>query len=169
MLFAEQQKVQPVLVGAEDAWMIADFLKVHNVPVILSKTQRLRLRDDEAVDQPFRTPAVLHEKGVLFALSESGTWRQRNLGFQAGQAVGAGLPYEAAVSSLTLNAARILGIDDRAGSLETGKDATLFISEGDALDMRTCRVVAAFIQGREVNLDDKHKALCRRYEAKYKQ
>jgi imidazolonepropionase-like amidohydrolase len=168
VLFAEQHKVQPVLVGAEDAFMVADFLKTHNVPVILSKTQRLPQREDEAVDQPYRTPAVLHEKGVLFALSEQGTWRQRNLGFEAGQAVGYGLPYEAAVASITLHAARILGIEATTGSLEVGKDATLFISEGDALDMRTSRVVAAFIQGREINLDDKHKALYRRFEEKYK-
>jgi imidazolonepropionase-like amidohydrolase len=126
-------------------------------------------RDDEPVDQPYRTPAMLHEKGVLFCISESGSWRQRNLPFQAGQAVGYGLPYEAAVSAITLNAAKIMGYHNRIGSLETGKDATLFISEGDALDMRTCVVTAAFIQGREIDLDNKHKTLYRKYESKYKQ
>ncbi len=169
VLFAEGYGARVVLVGANDAWLVADFLKNHNVPVILDRTQRLPSREDEDVDQPYKTAAQLHEKGILFAFSEEGAWRQRNLQFQAGQAVGFGLPKEAAVSALTLNAAKILGIDATCGSLETGKDATLFISEGDALDMRTCKVTAAFIQGREINLDNKHKQLNKRFEEKYRQ
>lgn len=169
VLFAESFGLRVVLVGANDAWLTADFLKEHDVPVILRQTQRLPGREDEDIDQPFKTPALIHEKGVLFAFSETGAWRQRNLPFQAGQAVGFGLPKEAAVSALTLNTAKILQIDKTCGSLETGKDATLFISEGDALDMRTCKVTAAFIQGREINLDNKHKQLNRRFEEKYRQ
>lgn len=169
MLFAENYGLRVVLVGASDAWLVADFLKTHEVPVILGRTQRLPAREDEDVDQPFKTATQLYEKGVLFAFSETGAWRQRNLAFQAGQAVGFGLPKEAAVSALTLNTARILQIDNQCGSLETGKDATLFISEGDALDMRTCTVTAAFIQGREINLDNKQKQLNRRFEEKYRQ
>lgn len=169
VLFAEGYGLRTVLVGAGDAWLVADFLKTHNVPVILNRTQSLPSREDDDVDQPFKTPAQLHEKGVLFAFSETGAWRQRNLAFQAGQAVGFGLPKEAAVSALTLNTAKILGIDATCGSIEPGKDATLFISEGDALDMRTCNVTAAFIQGREINLDNKQKQLNKRFEEKYRQ
>lgn len=169
VLFAESFGLRPVLVGANDAWLVADFLKAHNIAVVLGKTQSLPAREDEDVDQSFKTAALLQEKGVLFALSNDGFWQQRNLPFQAGQAVGFGLPKEAAVSTLTLNPAKILGIDKNTGTLETGKDATLFISEGDALDMRTCQVTAAFIQGRTINLDNKHKQLYQRFEKKYKQ
>ena len=169
VLFAKNYGLRTVLVGANDAWLVADFLKTQEVPVILSRTQRLPSREDEDVDQPYKTAAQLYEKGVLFAFSMDGAWQQRNLPFQAGQAVGFGLPKEAAVSALTLNTAKILGIDGTCGSLEQGKDATLFISEGDALDMRTCKVTAAFIQGREINLDNKHKQLNKRYEEKYRQ
>lgn len=169
VLFAESYGLRTVLVGASDAWLVADFLKAREVPVILGRTQRLPSREDEDVDQPFKTPALLHEKGVLFAFSMDGAWQQRNLAFQAGQAAGYGLPKEAALSALTLHTAKILQIDKTCGSLETGKDATLFISEGDALDMRTCKVTAAFIQGREINLDNKQKRLQRRFEEKYKQ
>ena len=169
VLFAEGYGLRTVLVGASDAWLVADFLKTHDVPVILGRTQSLPSREDEDVDQPFKTPALLQEKGVLFAFSEAGAWRQRNLAFQAGQAVGYGLSKEAAVSALTLNTAKILQIDSRCGSLEPGKDATLFISEGDALDMRSCIVTAAFIQGREIDLDNKQKQLKRRFEEKYRQ
>lgn len=169
VLFAESFGFRKVLVGANDVWLVADFLKAHQVPVILNKTQSLPNREDEAVDQTFKTAAFLQEKGILFAFSNAGFWQQRNLPFQAGQAVGFGLSKEAAVSAITLNTAKILGIDQTCGSLETGKDATLFISEGDALDMRGCRVTAAFIQGRAINLDNKHKQLNQRFEQKYKQ
>jgi imidazolonepropionase-like amidohydrolase len=163
VLFAEQYGIRPVLVEASDAWMVTDFLKSHDVPVILGQTQRLPSRADEDVDQPFKTAAALQQSGVLFCFTSVGNWRQRNLPFQAGQAVGFGLPHEAAVSAITLNTAKILGIDATTGSLEAGKDATLFISEGDALDMRTCQVTAAFIQGREVNLDNKQKELAKKF------
>lgn len=169
VLFAESMGCRPVLVGASDAWMITDFLAQHKTPVILSKTQRLPAREDEDVDQPFKTPAILQDKGILFVLSNQGFWQQRNLPFQAGQAVGFGLNKEAAVSALTLNAAKVLGIDQTCGSLETGKDATLFISEGDALDMKGCQVTAAFIQGRSISLDNKHKQLYQRFDKKYRQ
>lgn len=169
VLFAENYGLRTVLAGGDDAWLVADFLKAHNVPVILNRTQRLPSRDDEDVDQPFKTAALLQEKGVLFAFSIGGAWQQRNLAFQAGQSVGFGLSREAALSALTLNTAKILRIDNQCGSLETGKDATLFISEGDALDMRGCQLTAAFIQGREINLDNKQKQLARKYEEKYRQ
>jgi imidazolonepropionase-like amidohydrolase len=169
VLFAEKIGVRMVLVSGDDAWMIGDFLKNHNIPVILASTQRLPSREDEAIDQAFKNAALLQQKGVLFAFSAEGGWRQRNLPFMAGQAVGYGLDKEAAISALTLNTAKILNMDKTCGSLELGKDASLFICEGDALDMRTCKVTAAFIQGREVNLDNKHKQLGRRFEEKYKQ
>jgi imidazolonepropionase-like amidohydrolase len=169
VLFAENFGLTKTVVGASEAWLVADFLKLHNVPVVLGRTQSLPSREDEAVDQAFTNAVKLHEKGVLFAFSIGGFWQQRNLPFQAGQAVGFGLPKEAALSALTLNTAKILGVDSRCGSLETGKDATLFISEGDALDMRGCKVTAAFIQGRNINLDNKHKQLYQRFEQKYRQ
>jgi imidazolonepropionase-like amidohydrolase len=169
VLFAERFSMRKVLVGVSDAWLVADFLKTNHVPVILGRTQSLPSREDEDVAQKFKTAALLQEKGVLFAFSNDGFWKQRNLSFQAGQSVGFGLPMEAAISALTLNSAMILGIDKTCGSLETGKDATLFISEGDALDMRTCQVTAAFIQGRTIDLDNKHKQLYKRFEQKYKQ
>lgn len=164
VFFAEQQNVKFVITGAQDAWMIADFLKEHQVALILAKPQSLPAREDEAVDQPFQTPAILHQKGVRFAISEFGTWRFRNLPFEAGQAVGYGLPYEAAIRSITLDAAYVLGIDSTHGSLEVGKNATLFLSEGDALDMRSCKVIAAFIDGRTIDLDNKHKELYKKYQ-----
>lgn len=168
VLLGETFGVKTVIVGGRDAWMATNFLVEKQTPVIFQQTQSLPGYEDEAVDQPFRTPAMLKEAGVLFCLSGESSWQQRNLPFQAGQAVGHGLAPEAAVQAITLDAARILGIDKTTGSIEKGKDATLFISSGDALDMRTSMVERAYIQGRGIDLDDKHKALYRKYQAKYR-
>jgi len=167
IFFAESFGVRLVLVGARESWMMTDLLKEKNISVVLDQVQSLPSRIDEDIDQPFKTPALLQEAGVDYCFSMDGFWQQRNLPFQAGQAVGYGLAYEDAVAALTLQTAKILGIDKTLGSLEIGKDATLFVSEGDALDMRTCKVTAAFIQGRMIDLDNKQKALYRKFKKKY--
>lgn len=156
-----------VIVGGNDAWMVADFLKENNIGVILNETQSLPSRIDDDIDQPFKNPVLLQKAGVSYCLSSEGYWQQRNLPFMAGQAVGFGLAKEEAVSAITLNTAKILNIDKTVGSLEEGKDATLFISKGDALDMRTCVVEQAFIRGRNIDLDNKHKQLYQRFQTKY--
>jgi imidazolonepropionase-like amidohydrolase len=113
---------------------------------------------------------MLHKAGVRFALQNEGDMERmgaRNLPFYAGTAVAYGLPYEEAVRSLTQSPAKILGIDNRCGTLEPGKDATLFISEGDALDMRTNALTHAFIQGRSIVLRSKQTDLYEKYKIKY--
>ena len=165
--FAKAADIKVVLVGANDAWMITDFLKTNDVPLIISQTHRLPSREDEDVDMPFKLPAILEEAGITYALMIQDMWQQRNLPFQAGHAVGYGLDYEKAVQSISLNPAKIMGIDEAYGSLEVGKSATLFISKGDVLDMRTSTVEQAFIDGRDINLNNKHKVLYEKYKGKY--
>jgi imidazolonepropionase-like amidohydrolase len=96
-----------------------------------------------------------------------GNWRQRDLPFHAGTMAAYGMTKEEALSTITLNAAKILGIADRTGSIEAGKDANIIISTGDVLDMRSSVLTHAFIQGRNVNLDNKHSQLFERYKYKY--
>ena len=115
---------RPVIVGGYGAYQVTDFLKENDVPVILSSTQALPDNQDDAIDQPFRNPALLHEAGVTFAMSHEGSWQQRNVPFIGGQAVGFGLPYEAAIRALTLTPATIAGISETHGSLAVGKSAT---------------------------------------------
>lgn len=158
-----------VIVGGEEANRAVTFLKEQNVPVILSALHRLPNREDEAVDLPYRLPGILQKAGVLVGLSYADEWwRTRNLPFLAGTAVGFGVSdREEALKMITSNTAKILGIDSLVGTLEQGKQATLFVSAGDALDMRTNVVEHAFIQGRKVNLDDRHKRLYKTYREKY--
>lgn len=161
--------VEVVIQGGAESWKIADFLKEKNVAVILDDIHQLPRREDSDIDQPFKTPAMLQEKGVKFAFSMriQGSWNVRNLMFQAGQAVSYGLDKEAAVRALTLSTAEILGIDKKVGSLEKGKDATFVVSKGDALDVRTSVITDAFMAGRKVDLGDKQKALYEKYMEKY--
>ncbi len=166
--FVKEFGIDVVIVGGEESWQIANLLKQNNISVILSREFRLPETDDEDVDQPFKTPYMLKQAGVLFALNDDhDEARYRNLSFNAGEAAAYGLSKEEALEAITLDAAKILGIDDRAGSIEEGKDANLVISEGDILDMRSSIITAAFIQGRKVSLENKQTQLYNRYMTKY--
>jgi imidazolonepropionase-like amidohydrolase len=165
--FAKRMGISAVIVGGNESYLVTDVLRENNVPVILKETQRLPDREEDDVYLPYKLPKMLQDAGVLYGLTGIGFWRQRNLPFEAGEAVGYGLTKEQAVSMITQNNAKILGIDKTTGTLETGKDANLFISKGDALDMITIDVDAAFIQGRNINLDNVHKQLYRKFSGKY--
>jgi imidazolonepropionase-like amidohydrolase len=156
------------IVGGSESWLIADLLKQNNISVILQQTHVLPTTEDDDVDQGYKTPAMLQKAGVLFAINDNHEEsRYRNLMFNAGTAAAYGLTKEQALQSITLNAAKICGIDERTGSLEAGKDANIVISGGDILDMRTSIIEHAFIQGREVSLDNKQTQLYHRYMKKY--
>jgi imidazolonepropionase-like amidohydrolase len=157
-----------VIVGGSESYQIADLLKKYEVPVILNQMHALPTLADDDVDLPYRLPALLQKAGVLFAINdEDGQHRGKNLPFNAGTAAAYGLGKENALTAITLNAAKILGIADRTGSLEAGKDANIVVSRGDILDMRTNDITLAIIQGRSIDLNNKHKQLYDRYMTKY--
>lgn len=160
----------PVIVGGKQATAVAELLVKNNIPVIVSRPHRLPDTDDSPIKEPFTLASELANKGVLVGVDVSGRMERmntRNLPFYAGTIAAYGMDKEKAVTLITGNAARILGIDDLTGTLETGKEATLFISEGDALDMRTNQLIKAYIQGREISLDTHHTELWKRYSEKY--
>jgi len=166
--FAKEFGIDVVIVGGTESWQIADLLKKNNISVILSREYNLPETEDDDIDQPFKTPYMLKQAGVLFALNDDNDeTRYRNLAFNAGTAAAYGLTKEEALQSITLSAAKILGIDDRTGTIEEGKDANIVISDGDILDMRTSIISAVFIQGRKVNLENKQTQLYNRYMTKY--
>jgi len=166
--FVKEFGFDVVLVGAADSWQIADILKQNNIAVVLEQLHSLPVMVDDDVDQPFKTPAMLQKAGVLFALNDDDeNTRSRNLAFNAGTAAANGLSKEEALSAITLNAAKILGIADKTGSIETGKDANIVISDGDILDMKSNLITYAFIQGRQVDLTNKQTQLFDKYKYKY--
>jgi imidazolonepropionase-like amidohydrolase len=160
----------PVIVGGYDSHLIARKLKDANIPVMLSRTHSLPENEDDPIDLPFRLPALLQKEGVLFCLQNEGdmeTMNARNLPFQAGTAMSYGLTEEEAIQSISFNTAKIMGISKAYGSIETGKSASLFVSKGNALDMRTNQVSMILINGSFVPTTNFQSDLYQRYEKKY--
>lgn len=166
--FALKENVRLVIVGGYDAPHSAALLKQHDIPVVVNSVNRLPLRRGDAFDTPYTVPERLRQAGVKFCICDGGKFEAsniRNLPYEAAKAASYGLPPDEALKSVTLSAAEILGIGDRAGSLDVGKDATLFIADGDILEIAT-RVEAAYIQGRPVDLNNRHKRLYEKYQEK---
>lgn len=167
MVLAAGYDLSAILVGARDAWMIADEIAAQNIPVVLHSPHSLPGYPDAAIDQAYKSAYWLAAAGVDYCLSIDGSWQVRNLPFVAGTTVQYNVDYEAALTSITAAPARILGIDDLYGTLEEGKSATLLLAGGDVLDMRSHAIEAAFIDGRAIDLNNHQQQLYEQYKAKY--
>lgn len=167
LAFAADYGIKPVIVGGSDAWMVTRELRNAGASVVIARTHRLPVRQDDVVDVVYRLPKVLHDSGVMFAIADVNSWEQRNLPFQAGNAVTYGLNKEEALAAITLNPAKMLGVDKFCGSLQAGKDATILIAEGDLLDMKGNVISEAFIQGREQPMLNSQRMLYDKYRSKY--
>ena len=113
----------------------------------------------------------MRQLGVEYCISgsdRSETWNARNLAYHAGTAVAYGLSEAEAIRAITLYPARILGVENRVGSLEIGKDATLIVTDGNPLETTT-QVEMAYVQGRTVALTSRHTRLYEKYQQKYRQ
>jgi len=168
VLFAKRYGVKEIVLteGDEAAWDLKDFLKENKIAVLLDNPLSLPKYDYSDVKEPFKLASLFHKEGILVGITYS-SQAYGNLPFAAGETAAYGLTKEEALQTVTLNTAKILGIDDITGSLEAGKDANIVVSTGDLLDMRTNNVELAFITGRNISLDNKHKQLYRRFQAKY--
>jgi len=167
--WAKEENVRLIIRGGRDAIHVADRLKAENVPLILTATMAAPNRDYEGYDGAYSTPAQLFRAGVKFAIAgESGGLYSNRLPWDAGVAVAFGLPEEEALKAVTINAAEMLGVADKVGSLEVGKQATLIITTGTPLDM-TSNVEQAYIQGREIDMNDIQKHFFRKYMEKIRQ
>lgn len=158
-----------VLVGGREAIQVKDLLLSRSIPVIYDAVHALPDMAWNDIDQSFKMPFLLLDAGLQVGIGGGSTelQSQRNLPFFAGTAAAYGLDRETALSLITRNNAEILGVSDRVGTLEAGKDATMFVSTGDALDMRTSQVIQAFIQGRNIDLYGTQQELFDRYQEKY--
>lgn len=167
--WANRRGYKIIIVGGYEADQVASLLKEYDVPVIVNGTHRLPSRRHDPPEQPFELPAKLYQAGVRFCIaSGQESAHERNLNHVAATAAAFGLPKDEALKAVTIYAAQILGLGDTYGSLETGKSATLIITTGDPLEITT-DVVAAFIDGRQIDLGSRHKSLYKKYEEKYRQ
>lgn len=165
--FAEEQKLRMILAGGQEAWKVAELLKQKNIPVILGPTEALPADRDDPYDKPFTAPEELRKAGVLFAFGSFSSDSSRTLPYQAGVAVAFGLPYEEALKAVTLYPARILGVEDKFGTIEEGKQANLILTDGDPLEITT-RIRGLFIAGRPVSTGNKHLGLYEKYRSRPK-
>lgn len=169
--FAAEWKIKMIIFGGYEADQCADLLKKHDIPVVAGPVFRLPRNRDDAYDAPFTLPHRLQQAGVKFAISGKGRFNSamvRNLPYHAATASAYGLSRADALRAITLGPAEIFGIADRVGSIQPGKDATLFIADGDILEIAT-NVQAAWVQGREVDLSSKHVKLWKKYQEKQRQ
>jgi imidazolonepropionase-like amidohydrolase len=163
--WAERENVRIVLLTNADVQTAASFLKQHDVPVILTSVLTLPQREDAFHAYPYQTAGILSKAGVLFTFSSGGYQFSRNVPFQAGRSVAWGLDHDAAIRAITLDAAKILGVDSLVGSIEPGKLANLVILKGDPLEIRS-QIQHVIIAGHDVSLDTKHTELYKRYLAR---
>ena len=163
--WAQGQNLRFVITGGREAWKIADWLAENDVDIILSGTQAMPAGQDASYDEAYANPGKLHAAGVRIAFATFNSSSSRTLPYEAAQAVPYGLPHEAALEAVTRNAADMLGLGDRIGTIEEGKLANIMITDGDPLEIQT-QVTDLFILGRGVSLDNKHKALYEKYRAR---
>ncbi len=160
-----------VLIGESNLVGVLDDIKKSNFPLIIKRVHSLPVNSSDSPRLPYEFAKLVQDKGILYGLDYSGDMEyqnSRNLPFLAGTTVAYGVEKEKALQSITINLAKMLGIDKNYGTLEVGKSATLFISEGDALDQLTNNVTEAFIEGRKINLDNQQKELYKTYQEKYR-
>lgn len=166
--WSQQEKVKMILRGGHDAWRVAELLKQNNIPVIAGGVHRLPGRRFERYDEAYELPKKLFDAGISFAIMTGDEApHERNLPYAAAMAGSFGLPREEALKAITLYPARIFGVDDRIGSLEVGKDATIIVTNGDPLEIMT-NVEMEFIQGRKIDLSSRHTMLYEKYKEKYR-
>ena len=171
LAWAKEMQLKIVLVGGNDAWRMAPQLKESDTPVIITLSTALPLRRDDGYDSQFGNAAKLHEAGVRFCIAMNGrnseAPHERNLPYEASMAAAFGLPKEEALKAITLYPAQLLGVADQLGSLETGKAATLIVTDGDPLDFPT-HIEAAYIDGRKIDLTNRQTRLRDKYLEKYR-
>ena len=169
VLWAVGRQLRPVIVGGRDAALCGPLLRDHDVPLIVTGVHKLPRRDDSPYDEPFTLGKRLTDAGLHFCLATGNDFSfDRNLPYHAATAAAHGLGRDAAFAAITIEAAKILGVADRLGSLEVGKDATLFVADGHPFDLPT-KIEMAFVGGRRIDLRNKQTELANKYRERLRQ
>ena len=162
ILFSEKEELKIVITGGTDAWKVAGELKAREIPVIVGPTMRSPVSGWDPFDATYANPGRLYEAGVEFCIRSDDASNSRNAPFEAAIAVAYGLPEEEALKAITLNAARILGIDERVGSITPGKTANLVITDGSPLQPTT-QIKGVFVAGRPFPPESRQTRFYERY------
>jgi len=163
--FADEFKLKMILADAVDAAKVIPDLKKRNIPVILGPILALPPREDDTYDLVFTNAKALNDAGIPFSIQTQDAHNARNLPYQAAACAAFGLPKEVALQSVTINAAKILGVADKIGSLEPGKIANVIVTDGDPLEIVT-QVKRLFIGGEEISLETNQTLLYDKFRAR---
>ncbi len=167
--WAAEQDLKLVILGGRDAHLVSEHLKEYDVPVLITTVQSSPSRWWEPYNAWYELPSKLHDAGVRFAIAGSSSAANANrLPFEAGTAAAFGLPVDEALKALTVYPAQILGLDDKVGSLQTGKHATFIITDGNPIEYRT-QVEQVYINGRKSDMNDMQRQLYKKYKEKVMQ
>lgn len=158
-----------VIVGGYESHLLIPKLRDGKIPVMIPRPHSLPENDDDAIDHPYKLAALLQAGGVEFCIQNEGdmeAMNARNIPFLAGTCMAYGLTEEQAIAAISLNPCKIMGIDKNYGSIEVGKSATLFVSDGSAIDMRTNNIFTALINGQFIPTTNRQSELYERYSKK---
>lgn len=153
--WVQKRKINAIFTGVAEGWRVADQLAAAKIPVITGPMLSMPTRASDRYDTPYANPGKMHKAGVKVAIRSNDTENVRNLPFNAGFAAAYGMGKEAALKAVTIVPAEIMGVADRLGSLEKGKSATLFVTDGDPFETKT-QVKHLFIDGWNIPLDSRH-------------
>lgn len=167
VLFADDEKLKIIIMGGTDAWKLAPELKSRNIPVIVGPVMTRPVIETDPFDAPYANAGRLFEAGVAFCIRSDDASNSRNAPFEAAQAVAYGLPADEGLKSVTLNAAKILGIEAHVGSLTTGKLANIVITDGSPL-LQVTQIKGTFIDGRPYPPETRQTRLYEKYRERLK-
>lgn len=157
----EHNNARFILAGVEEGWRVAEEIAEAGLPCLVS-TLYTPARDYDNYQRPYQNPGKLHEAGVKVAIATGESENVRNAPYHAGYAANYGLGTEEAVKALTINPAEIFGVVDKLGSIEAGKQANLFISDGDPFEPMT-KIEQVFIRGYKIPMVSRHTQLYEEY------
>lgn len=157
-----------VLVGIQESEQVTEAIIESGYPVVCHNLHRLPTHSGDDVKQAYKQAEKLVHNGVLTCIALQGSWETRNLSYIAGTAAAYGLSKEEALQCITLNPAKVMGIDSQTGSIEKGKEANILITEGDVLDMKSSRISSAYFRGEEISLKNFQEELSEKFSRKPK-
>ena len=164
--FMDSLKVKVIIHGASEGWQFADTLAARQIPVILDGVTGVPGNDDP-YDLVFSNPGVLQKAGVQLAFATGGASSARDLPYEVGLAIAYGMDAEEGLKAITINPAKMFGVDREYGSIEVGKVANVIVTTGDPIDIRTL-IKEVFVKGQRMKFDDRHTELYEKYRARPK-
>jgi imidazolonepropionase-like amidohydrolase len=162
LAWVKQANVRAIFTGVAEGWRVADKIAAAGIPCIVGPVIAMPNRPSDRYDKAYANPGLLQAAGVKVAIRTAEASNVRNLPYNAGFAAAYGMGRDEALRAVTIVPAQLFGVDSLLGSLEAGKQATLFVTDGDAFEPST-NVRYLFIDGYHISLDSRHVELYKEF------